>query len=64
MGVPTSEVGYTPAMPRREDHEVHKGHVVALERERKKHLQCNSDNVQEIALQVPIISAAVTAFEL
>jgi len=24
MGVPTSEVGYTPAMPRRENHEVHK----------------------------------------
>jgi hypothetical protein len=24
MGVPTSKVGYTPAMPRREDHEVHK----------------------------------------
>jgi hypothetical protein len=24
MGVPTSEVGYTIAMPRREDHEVHK----------------------------------------
>jgi len=23
MGVPTSEVGYTAAMPRREDHEVH-----------------------------------------
>jgi len=22
MGVPTAEVGYTPAMPRREDHEV------------------------------------------
>ena len=31
MGVPTSQVGYTSAMPRREDHEVHKGHVVALE---------------------------------
>ena len=30
MGVPTSEVGYTPAMSRREDHQVHKGHVVAL----------------------------------
>jgi len=30
MGVPSSEVVYTPAMPRREDHEVHKGHVVAL----------------------------------
>jgi len=24
MGVPASEVGYTSAMPRREDHEVHK----------------------------------------
>jgi len=24
MGVPTSEVGYTAAMPSREDHEVHK----------------------------------------
>jgi len=24
MDVPTSEVGYTPVMPRREDHEVHK----------------------------------------
>ena len=30
MGVPTSEVGYTSATSRREDHEVHKGHVVAL----------------------------------
>jgi len=27
MGVPTSEVCYTSAMPRREDHEVRKGHV-------------------------------------
>jgi len=24
MDFPTSEVGYTPAMPRREDHEIHK----------------------------------------
>jgi hypothetical protein len=30
MGVPTSEVGYTSATTRRGDHEVHKGHVVAL----------------------------------
>ena len=30
MGVPTSEVGYTPAMSKKEDHEVHKGHVVAF----------------------------------
>ena len=27
MGVPTSEVGYNSAMPRREDHQVRKGHV-------------------------------------
>ena len=37
MGVPTSEVGYTAAMPTRVDYEVHKGHVVALGE--KKH-QC------------------------
>jgi hypothetical protein len=30
MGVPTSEVGYTSATAGRGDHEVHKGHVVAL----------------------------------
>jgi len=30
MGVPTSEVWYTPAIPRREDHEVYQGHVAAL----------------------------------
>jgi len=35
MGVPTSEVGYTPAMPRREDQEAHKGHVVALDQKKK-----------------------------
>jgi hypothetical protein len=32
MGVPTLEVGYTPAMPRREDDEVHKGHVALEEK--------------------------------
>jgi hypothetical protein len=30
MGVPTSEIGYTSATTGREDHEVHKGHVVAM----------------------------------
>jgi hypothetical protein len=30
MGVPASEVGYTSATTGRGDHEVHKGHVVAL----------------------------------
>jgi hypothetical protein len=32
MEVPTSEVGYTSAATGRGDHEVHKGHVVALEK--------------------------------
>jgi hypothetical protein len=32
MGVPTPEVGYTSATAGRGDHEVHKGHVVALEK--------------------------------
>jgi hypothetical protein len=32
MGVPTSEVGYTSATTGRGDHEVYKGHVVALGR--------------------------------
>jgi hypothetical protein len=31
MGVLTSEVGYTSATTGRGDHEVHEGHVVALE---------------------------------
>jgi hypothetical protein len=34
MDVPTSKVGYTSATTGRADHEVHKGHVVELERER------------------------------
>ena len=41
MGVPTSEVGYTLAMPRREDHEVHKGHVVALGGKKKNVMTCS-----------------------
>jgi hypothetical protein len=32
MGVPTVEVGYTSTTTGRGDHEVHKGHVVALEK--------------------------------
>ena len=35
MGVQTSEVGYTPVKTRREDHEVHKEHVVALDQKKK-----------------------------
>jgi hypothetical protein len=36
MGVPTSEVGYTSAKTGRGDHEVHKGHVMALEKKNVK----------------------------
>jgi hypothetical protein len=36
MGVPTSEVGYTSATTGRGDHEVQKGHVVVLEKERRR----------------------------
>jgi hypothetical protein len=32
MGVPASEVGYTSATTGRGDHDVHKGHVVALKK--------------------------------
>jgi hypothetical protein len=35
MGVPTSEVSYTSATTGRGDHEVHKGHVVALEKKKQ-----------------------------
>jgi len=40
MVVPTSEDGYTPGMPRREDHEVHIGHVVALGERDIKYFLC------------------------
>jgi hypothetical protein len=36
MGVSASEVGYTSATTARGDHEVHKGHLVALEKKKKK----------------------------
>jgi hypothetical protein len=36
MGVPASEFGYTSATTGRGDHEVHKGHVVALAKKRNK----------------------------
>jgi hypothetical protein len=38
MGVATSEVGYTSVTTGRGDHEVHKGHVVALEKNGKLYL--------------------------
>jgi len=41
MGVPTLEVDYTSAMPRREDHEVHQGH--AGHWIKKKNVQMNGN---------------------
>ena len=38
-----SEVGYTPAMPKSEDHKVHKGHVMALD-------QKNTMNIEGVGL--------------
>jgi hypothetical protein len=45
MGVPTSEVGYTSATTGREDHEVHDGHVVALD---FKKMKTSSDTKNKI----------------
>ena len=42
MGVPTSEVGYTPAMPRREDHEVYKD--MWWHWTKKKNMMTNGDD--------------------
>jgi len=42
MGVPTSEVGYTPAMPRRKDYEVHK--------DTWWHWTKKSDNIKKVTL--------------
>jgi hypothetical protein len=50
MGVPTSEVGYTSATTGRGDHEVHKGHVVALER--KKIITDNPSTLQLVKLRL------------
>jgi hypothetical protein len=67
-GLPTSEVGYTSATTGRGDLEVHKGHVVALERKKiVKHesivsvqravlRQFNSDPPSPIALDAGISS--------
>jgi hypothetical protein len=48
MGVPVSEVGYTSATTGRGDHEVHKGHVMALEKKNIcmiKRTVCAAQNV-------------------
>jgi hypothetical protein len=45
MGVPTSEVSYTSATTGRGDHEVHKGHVVAMGKKIHFQYRCVLRNV-------------------
>jgi hypothetical protein len=60
MGVPTSEVGYTSVTTGRGDHEVHKGHVVALET--KKNSSCADMGViAKITALYPTESNSTTA---
>ena len=59
MGVPTSEVGYTAAMPRREDHEVHKD--MWWHWEKKKDFVKHDDEISTSAIQI-IINLLEPAF--
>ena len=62
MGVPNSEVGYTAAMPRREDHEVHKdmwwhwGRERERQRERAYTIILSGKNIA-VRLSVPSAEA-------
>jgi hypothetical protein len=55
MGVPTSEVGYTSATTGSGDHEVHKGHVVALEGDKNFTLQLFKYNLRKIHLNIILL---------
>jgi hypothetical protein len=59
MGVPTLEVGYTSATTGRGDHEVHKGHVMALE----IHI-CNKQALPKVRQIVACLSTCISAFKL
>ena len=48
MGVPNSVVGYTPAMPRREDHEVHKDMGGGALEEKKKKVKTTKQPIKFI----------------
>jgi hypothetical protein len=48
MGVPTLEVGYNSATTGRGDHEVHKGHVVALRKKSSKDIKQTNMTIKEI----------------
>jgi hypothetical protein len=52
MGVPTSEVGYTSATTGRGDHEVHKGHVVVLEKKHSIKLTLTLITIHQFSQQI------------
>jgi len=64
MGVPNSEVGYTSAMPRREDHEVRKGHV-GIGLKKKKHQPIMPEQLPYfVSYYTQYLSTINTAFHL
>ena len=65
MGVPTSGVGYTPAMLTREDHEFYKGHVVALDQKKISiNTRCNYDICKEHVEDVSLKSTWTVLFNI
>jgi hypothetical protein len=50
MGVPTSKVGYTSVTTGRGNHEVHKGHVVALAKKKYLHIYINYSSLNFIKI--------------
>jgi len=53
MGVPTSEVGYTSAMPRREAHEVHKRTCGGIGGEKKTYSTFAIQNIEFVVSNTP-----------
>ena len=64
MGVPTSEVGYTPAMPKREDHEVRKGHWGGEEGIRSQKLYRLSRRARSKINAITFISSCALSIEI
>jgi hypothetical protein len=49
LGVPTSEEGYISATTGRGDHEVHKGHLVALKKNISEAVTATNDVVKNLS---------------
>jgi hypothetical protein len=63
MGASASEVGYTSATTGRGDHEVHKGHVVALEKNIQHTSRLTTDNrlsLEHAANDIPLFLSGWT----